>query len=105
MTAYDPNVIDRLVREAREDDARMTRGTWSATPMSSSDDHAVIIEAPPRSSACDHYIAEEVSEGDAEAIARTRNNLAAMADQLEAAREIADNGEGWRMQCATRSES
>lgn len=73
---YDPDLIDRLVMEAREDDARMTDAPW----IGGAD--AVFIDNAP--------ILESCTEMDHEAnclgIARTRNNLAAMADQLEAAR-------------------
>lgn len=82
MTAtYNPAEVERLVREAREDDARMTSmgqdGDWIA------DRDAVVVKRRPRAEI-------HCNPTNALAIARTRNNLRAMADQLEAAREMAD---------------
>lgn len=93
MTAtYNPTESERLIVEAREDDARMTEAPWEATgPDDSADDLDCMVDSP------DHLVADASEsrdpEADAAGIARTRNNLAAMADQLEAARAEVEH---WR---------
>lgn len=80
-TAYDPDLIDRLVREAREDDATIR---WA-------DQH--FRESAPWPE-CGHDEAtcpcfdnnDRVRSALAKATLRVRDNIAAMADQLEAAR-------------------
>lgn len=97
MTAkYDPAEVERLVREAREDDARMTRAPWT-TPTGTRFLGAVsaIIGGVERQVAASAGQAPQFDDvpdvgralaDNASAIARTRNNLRAVADQLEAAR-------------------
>lgn len=73
MTAtYDPAIAARLIAEAREDDGRMTVAPWQAIDEFIYDARRAIVET-----LC--------SDDDASGIARIRNNLRAMADQLEAA--------------------
>jgi hypothetical protein len=68
----------RLLREAREDDARMVPAPWTARVHGSmGPDHFVLTRSDG-----DYDLLEK---DDALAIARTRSNLRAMADQLEAA--------------------
>lgn len=107
MTTYDPAEAERLITEAREDDARMVqiegheRAPWRAVEATRKDigrlRHYVtcIPEDHPCWSGNDMvawsrlgiWTSDGVTEQVfAEAIARTRNNLRAMADQLEAAR-------------------
>lgn len=88
MTAtYNRAENERLEREAREDDKRMTPGEWEVRDLG-------LFSANPGSSR--HYETASVTSlpdygRNLPAIARTRNNLRAMADQLEAARtRIAD---------------
>jgi hypothetical protein len=65
MSDYNPTEAQRLIAEARDDDARMVRAPWSGDEMI------------------------PTSDKDCAAIARTRNNLPTLADQLEAAgREV-----------------
>lgn len=81
---YDSGLIDRLVREAREDDERMEVKPWIVEDdelYSDSIKHGTIQLA-----GFTQYTGEECQQG----IARTRNNLSAMADQLEAARREID---------------
>lgn len=73
MTAYNPDEVDRLVREAREDDERMDIAPWG-------------VDVDVVHSGSGVSLTERLGEAEAYAIARTRNNLSAMADQLEAAR-------------------
>lgn len=61
MIAYDPALCERLEAEAREDDARMEPAPWTC-------------------------VGHDLTDDDAAGILRQRNNLAAMADQLQAAR-------------------
>lgn len=89
MTAYNPTEVERLIAEAREDDRRMEFGHWEYSPMCKPNEHTpdeymVIVAAEPRTASADTFVAWELSEVDAQAIARTRNNLRPMADQLEA---------------------
>lgn len=100
MTAYNPAEVERLIAEAREDDARMTRAPWVSR-------HDDVKAAPPgyrlgsAQIRCDDS-ADQVPGGclvpffvlhhtTADAIARTRNNLRAMAEQLESARAEVDH--------------
>lgn len=84
MTAqYDAAESARLVAEAREDDARMTPVPWDCVPL--------IVR---------HFVDVRPTGADAFGVARTRNNLSSIADQLEAAVAEAEHSEGWRMQCA-----
>lgn len=96
MTAYNPAEVARLIAEAKEDDARMVpvpwvwngssyrlEGPYDELPDAEIDDPGIrhcIIETDGG-----HYPPGAIV---ATAIARTRNNLAALADQLEAAREM-----------------
>jgi hypothetical protein len=83
---YDPEMCARLIAEAREDDAEMTKGPWEANTddiyVEVWGEHAkVIADCNVRRSG----IADpKVGVVDAIGIARTRNNLRTMADQLEA---------------------
>lgn len=79
---YNPDEVERLVREAREDDARMTPGPWLASVDT--------VRLRDGSMLADMMLRNRRPE-DAPAIARQRNNLAAMADQLEAARREIDS--------------
>ena len=88
---YDPALCERLARETREDDARMTPTPWKRRPwpefavdgpsypiciINDDDDRRPLINES--KAQCD--------DEDANGIARTRNNLRALADQFEAAR-------------------
>lgn len=79
-TAYDPGKCERLIRELREDDAEMTPPPWfgGADCVSIRPDgrHVVVAEMD----------LPERHEANASGIARTRNNLRALANQLDAAR-------------------
>ncbi len=79
MTALDPALCARLVAEAREDDGRMTPALWVAEADSlyhdSKDDGPILLAE----------FSGEATVGEDTAIARQRNNLRDMADQLEAA--------------------
>lgn len=112
MTAtYDPAEVERLVREAREDDRKMAalegheRAPWRAVEATRKDIGRLrhYVTCIPADHACwsgsdmvawsrlGIWTSEGVTEqAFAEAIARTRNNLGAMADQLEAARTEVD---------------
>lgn len=71
MTAkYDPDETARLIAEAREDDARMTPAPWDDIPL------IVRIDDD-----------TQPTNSDARGIARTRNNLATLADQFDAAQQ------------------
>lgn len=83
MTAYNPDEVEQLIAEAREDDARMTRAPWNVDGKTGimygdyrSDEGAIDIA----------IVVRKEAAYDVDAIARTRNNLAVLADQLEAAR-------------------
>lgn len=85
--AYDPELVARLAREAREDDERMTPGPWKQLGR-----HGEVMSESPGSSR--HYETTPVTAipdyaGNLACIARTRNNLRATADQLEAMQAIA----------------
>lgn len=98
-TQHNPAEIARLIAEAREDDARMTRGPWSVPSGT-----RLLGAVNATIDGMDRQVASAAGQAlqfddtadvgrqlgiNAEAIARTRNNLRAMADQLEAAgREI-----------------
>lgn len=92
MSEYDPAEIERLVREAREDDERMTEVPWEAQIFERCTGEPlhrwrIFLRGAqnPRTNSRDC----DWTEADASGIARTRNNLTAMADQLEAAqREV-----------------
>lgn len=91
MTAYDPELIDRLVREAREDDVTIPR-CWEVEHDRNDQPniYAVDLHAGDR-----YWVAilphqcvksiEDEQNATAVALVRVRDNLAAMADQLEAA--------------------
>jgi hypothetical protein len=70
MTALDPALCARLVSEVRTDDESMTPAPWHAVGFDLLDADYKDIEPRP---------------SEAIAIARTRNNLRDLADQLEAA--------------------
>lgn len=78
-TIYDPEEVERLIAEAREDDARL--GEWSHDRKS--------VRISLRGIEAEANIERDylwlADYRDADAIARTRNNLRPMADQLEAA--------------------
>jgi hypothetical protein len=83
VTAYNPAEVERLIAEAREDDARMTNGPWHGDSVAgilfgdgNHEDGSIELA----------HMDGEAKEFDPVAIARTRNNLAAMVDQLEFAR-------------------
>lgn len=76
---YNTDEVERLVREAREDDARMTPAPWETSEPS----EYIICE---QGAIGDTYCGRTEDIANAIGIARTRNNLRAMADQLEAAR-------------------
>lgn len=88
MTAtYNPTEIERLIAEAREDDARMTDAPWYGDSVAGvlfgDGNHADgSIELA--------HMDGEAKEFDPDAIARTRNNLRSVADQLEAAKAEID---------------
>lgn len=82
MTVLDPALCARLIAEAREDDGRMTSVPWHGDEVSgivfgdgNHDDGSIELAR----------MQGEALIGDAEAIARARNNLRSLADQLEAA--------------------
>ncbi len=74
--AYNPAEVERLIAEAREDDHQMTPVPWTggADAVFLADDTALL----------ETQVRERRLE-DSRGVARTRNNLAVMADQLEAA--------------------
>jgi hypothetical protein len=79
MTALDPALCARLVSEAREDDRRMTPAPWIAEAdvlYHHSEEDGTIELAK---------FSGEATVDEDSAIARTRNNLRDLADQLEAA--------------------
>lgn len=80
MTTYDPALIERLVAEAREDDAKMVRAPWTWTDgvllWNEDADHCVLNHAG---------VLWDVSDEYKVGIVRIRNNLSALANQLEAA--------------------
>ena len=88
MTAYDHALIERLVAEARADDYAMTPGPWETGDA----DNAATLRARPcirggtPEAPVDVIITFGRAYSDARGIARTRNNLTAVADQLEAAK-------------------
>lgn len=69
---YDPTTAARLIAEAREDDDRMEPAPWDCLPL--------IVKL---------YADDQPLGSNAFGIARTRNNLRALADQLEAASNLA----------------
>lgn len=75
--ALDPARARQLIAEAKEDDARMTPGEWSVDEWGALGH--ILVDG--RSAG----ISSMGSRPDAAAIARTRNNLRPLADQLEAA--------------------
>ena len=80
-TDLDPVLSTRLISESREDDQLMLGGIWSVVGSGS------ILEIESSILHVDgaHVgVAEDLRADDARGIARTRNNLAQMADQLEA---------------------
>lgn len=109
VTAHDPALCARLVAEAREDDQRMTPGIWvngrvegrchmkhqhgqgRCTYDYRIDPGGGSISIAPNVTLVGYDETDEIlSPPNAAAIARQRNNLHAMADQLEAAtREVA----------------
>lgn len=86
MTAYDPAEVERLIAEAREDDQRMVPAPWTwfddVVLWNEEADHCVLSHGGPL-----WPVSEEHKVG----IARTRNNLTSMADQLEAAKVVIEN--------------
>lgn len=70
---YDSALCMRLIAEAREDDARMTDAPWDCVPL--------VVR---------HFADVRPTGADAFGVARQRNNLSALADQLEAARAEID---------------
>jgi hypothetical protein len=82
MTALDPALCARLVSEAREDDAKMTPGPWTHDDVAGEVHGDGAHEQGPVLIA---RVGDESLCWDCGAIARTRNNLRALADQLEAA--------------------
>ena len=85
---YKPAEVERLISESREDDARLPAVPWRIDPPESAQVAAgetVVADCwvSHPSDAIDPSINER---SNASAIARIRNNLRAMADQLEAAR-------------------
>lgn len=94
MTIYNPAEAERLIAEAREDGQRMTPAPWEWN----ADRNQLLgpYKEPPDVEIDDPGIRHCIIETDGghyppgaavgTAIARQRNNLAAMADQLEAAR-------------------
>lgn len=107
MTAiYNPAEVERLVAEAREDDARMTQGPWTepdgnrlrgAVNALVGGVHRQVAQASAEAPSAEDDldcgpldIAGPRLLANASGIARTRNNLRAMADQLEAARAEVD---------------
>lgn len=84
---YDPTTTSRLIAQAREDDARMTQSPWKYDAVRGR------IEGP----GPNQYLGKDVAEmivgnhnQNGDGIARIRNNLRAMADQLEAATDAVD---------------
>lgn len=86
---YDDAEAERLIAEAREDDARLVPPPWTAHAHGSmGPDYFVLTRSDG-----DHDLLEK---NDALGIARTRNNLRALADQLEAIRvEMRRRTEEW----------
>lgn len=91
MTTFDPTLASRLVQEAREDDERGTPGPWRAANGKGA---AQVISEDPQTK-CAIYINVDRAhdhhpdtikrwQRDSLAIARTRNNLRSIAEQLEA---------------------
>jgi hypothetical protein len=74
-----------LVRQAREDDERMTPGEWLAGHHDEGSYVSSGTMFGGRQVCTLSYNRNPRDHEDSEAIARTRNNLRAMADQLEAA--------------------
>lgn len=93
MTTHDKELRERLCREAREDDEAATPGPWEvgervAESAATLRAHPCIRGREPLDP-IDVIIPFGRAYSDARAIARTRNNLRAIADQLEAVgREI-----------------
>lgn len=86
---YNPDEIGRLITEAREDDARMMPRPWTDWPGIGDMTSMPRVKAPsPGGGTQPICIANAwgAPRAIAEAIARTRNNLRPIADQLEAAR-------------------
>jgi hypothetical protein len=82
-TTYDPAEVERLIAEAREEDAQMTPVPWRADSAAG----IVFGDGGHVDGAIEVFRMEAESLiADPDAIARTRNNLHALADQLEAAR-------------------
>ncbi|HEU4727717.1 MAG TPA: hypothetical protein VFT22_07505 [Kofleriaceae bacterium] len=75
-TIYDPDLTARPIAEAKEDDARMTRAPWVGGADAVFEGGDPLLET----------VRQERHEADSSGVARTRNNLRALADQLEAAR-------------------
>lgn len=86
LPAVNAKEVARLIEETREDDARMTPGTWEAPggwlkgsvttgDITIDNDARVVVTGNPNFGNKD---------ADCEAIARLRNNARALADQLEA---------------------
>lgn len=92
-TTYDPAESERLIAEAREDDARLPVGPWIAGR------HGYVSAPNPAGGPGSTRCPLRDNTGDpraTDAISRTRNNLRAMADQLEAARaEMSRRTEAW----------
>lgn len=79
MTAqHNPDECARLIAEARKDDERMSDAPWSFYKHGSMGPDTYVIEGST-------IQVPYADAPDARGIARTRNNLRAMADQLEAA--------------------
>lgn len=80
-TDYNPTEAQRLISEAREDDARLIDAPWTAhRHHSRGPDDWVLTKSD------ETY--ELLQKDEALAIARTRNNLRDLADQLEAAGKL-----------------
>jgi hypothetical protein len=88
MTPFDATTAGELVRQAREDDERMTPGPWrvsmSGYSVKSHDIDSPIVTVVPTATQA-RLIDVERWLPNADGIVHMRNNLRAMADQLEAA--------------------
>lgn len=80
--AHDPELCARLAREAREDDERMSEVPWQSDMPGGAFGGRLMISGTGRAAT----VVALLHAGTQEAIARTRNNLRATADQLEAMR-------------------
>lgn len=94
MTGYAPIEHARLLAETREDDARLPKATWTDWPGLQGRSSSRRVRAPYVGGGTEPVLTIDSWDGIgttvAQAVARTRNNLCAVTDQLEAdAKEIA----------------